>query len=80
MIAITELKCAVLPSARSSRRRLSPNAVSEMTSQAMASRNQVQSRPVSRLSDSASVCRPITMPAVTAPAASTATAIRRPYA
>jgi hypothetical protein len=54
------------PSARSSRRLLRPNAVSDTASQHSASRNQVQFRLVSAVSDSARAWRPMIIAPTTA--------------
>src|SRR5262245_22601816 len=75
-MAITELKSAWCPSARSSLRRLSPKAVSEMASKTMASANQRKSRLPSADSDSPSVCRLATTTQIIAPAARIATTMR----
>src|SRR5215472_1446182 len=60
-MAITEPNVALCPSARSNRRRLSPNAVSERHSQTIASANQRRSRPPMADSDCARVCRSTTI-------------------
>ena len=68
---MTVPKRAWWPSARSRRRLLSPNAVSDTASQQIATPNQVQSRSVSSARDSARVWRPAMMPNVMALTAST---------